>query len=302
MAASQTAAQAAAMTPLNERRVRTRTPFRMATQRFLRQPAGIISITTLLLTGLLAAAAPVVAPYGPRDQFRGSELQGPSEQFRLGTDHLGRDLLSRIIFGTRVSLLVGVVAVVLGAGIGGGSGMLAGYAGGAVDSLVMRLWDAVFALPAVLIGISLAAAFGAGVTNAAIAIGIATMPTFARIARAAVLAERGKDYVEATRAMGAGHARILGLHIVPNTLGPLLVQIALAMAAAVLLEAGLSFLGLGTQPPQPSWGGMLAESRQYLRDAPWYGVFPGVALTLLVVGLNFGADALRDALDPQAGR
>jgi peptide/nickel transport system permease protein len=180
--------------------------------------------------------------------------------------------------------------------------LLAGYIGGWVDATVMRVWDAVFALPAILLGLALAAAFGASASNVAITLGVATAPTFARLARAGVLAERHKEYVQAARALGATHPRVLRLHILPNVVGPLLVQVALTMSAAVLLEAGLSFLGLGVQAPDPSWGGMLAESRQYLRQAPWYGVCPGVSLTLLVLALNFVADALRDALDPRTNR
>jgi len=271
----------------------------MAAARFVHQPASILGLAICVLTALVALTAPLLAPHGPLEQFAGSELHAPSATFPLGTDNLGRDVFSRIVFGTRVALLVGVLAVALGAGVGGGSGVLAGYAGGRTDALIMRLWDAVFAFPAILLGIGIAAVLGASATNAAIAVGIATMPTFARIGRAAVLAERGKDYVLAARALGARPGRILVRHILPNTLGTLLVQVALAMAAAVLLEAGLSFLGLGTQPPEPSWGGMLSESRQYLRAAPWFGVFPGVALTTLVLGLNFFSDALRDALDPR---
>jgi peptide/nickel transport system permease protein len=164
----------------------------------------------------------------------------------------------------------------------------------------MRISDAVFAVPAVLLGIAFAAAFGASTTTVAVTLGVATTPTFARLTRAGVLAERSKEYVLAARVLGARPAQVIGRHILPNVLGPLFVQMALTMAAAVLLEAGLSFLGLGTKPPQASWGVMLSDSRQYLRQAPWYGVFPGLAVTLLVLGLNSLADALRDALDPRS--
>jgi ABC-type dipeptide/oligopeptide/nickel transport system permease subunit len=251
---------------------------------------------------LLAVAAPLLAPYGAAEQFSGTELAPPSARFLLGTDNLGRDVLSRIIFGTRISLLVGVIAVAIGAILGGGSGLFAGYRGGWLDGALMRVWDAAFAVPAILLGIALAAAFGASAITVAITLGIASTPTFARLARAAVLGERHKEYVQAARIVGATHLRVLGLHILPNVLGPMLVQVGLTMSAAVLLEAGLSFLGLGVQAPQPSWGGMLAESRQYLRQAPWYAVFPGVSLTLLVLGLNFLSDAMRDMLDPRTTR
>jgi ABC-type dipeptide/oligopeptide/nickel transport system permease subunit len=279
---------------------RMRSPLDVAMHRFIRQPAGVIGLGVFIAVVVVAVAASVVAPYSPLEMFARKELQAPGAMFPLGADHLGRDILSRIIFGTRVSLMVGVIAVALGSGVGGISGLIAGYSGGWVDGLIMRMWDAVFAVPAVLLGIALAAALGPSSSNAAIAIGIATMPTFARIARAAVIAESGKEYVQAAVALGIPTARILARHIVPNVVGPLLVMMALTMGNAVLLEAGLSFLGLGTQPPDPSWGGMLNESRQFLRDAPWFGVFPGIALTVLVLGLNSFADAMRDALDPRS--
>jgi peptide/nickel transport system permease protein len=262
--------------------------------------AGALGNAVLLGMLLVAIFAPLLSPHSPTEQFHGYELAPPSPLFPAGTDSLGRDILSRILFGTRVSLLVGVVAVGLGAGLGGGTGLLAGYLGGGFDAVVMRIWDVVFAVPAILLGISFAAAFGASAVAAAVTLGISSMPTFARLARAGVLAERNKDYVQASHAIGASRARVLLVHICPNIVGPLLVQLALAMAAAVLLEAGLSFLGLGAQPPQPSWGAMLAEGRQYLRQAPWYGVFPGLALTVFVLGLNSLADALRDTVDPRA--
>jgi peptide/nickel transport system permease protein len=254
----------------------------------------------LLAMVFVAACAPWLSTHSPIEQFPGNELLPPSAEFPLGTDNIGRDILSRILFGMRVSLSVGVIAVALGAGVGGAGGLLAGYFGRNVDAVVMRVCDALFAVPAMLLGIALAAAFGASGVLVAVTLGVASMPTFARLARAGVIGEKGKEYVHAARASGATRTRVLIRHIAPNMLGPLLVQLALAMAAAVLLEAGLSFLGLGVQPPQPSWGGMLAESRQYLRQAPWYGFFPGLALTLLVLSLNFVADALRDALDPRA--
>jgi peptide/nickel transport system permease protein len=275
-------------------------PVAMAWRRFAHQPAGIIGTSIVVGVVLLAICAPLLAPYSPLQQFAGSELSSPSGRFPFGTDNLGRDVFTRVMFGTRVSLLVGVIAVAIAASLGGIGGLVAGYAGGFAAAVLMRLADAVFAVPGILLGITFAAAFGASATTAAVAIGVATMPTFARLTRAAVLGERSREYVLAARVVGATPVRIVLRHILPNALGPLLVQVAMTMAAAVLLEAGLSFLGLGSQPPQPSLGIMLADSRQYLRQAPWFGVFPGVALTLLVWGLNSLADALRDALDPRS--
>jgi peptide/nickel transport system permease protein len=275
---------------------------RQAVERFVREPAGLIGACLVFGILVVAGAAPILAPYSPIQQFPGNELAPPSARFLLGTDSIARDILSRMMFGSRVSLLVGVVAVALGAGVGGVTGLLAGYVQGRFDAVVMRLWDAVFAVPAILLGIAFAAAFRPSGGLAAVTLGIASMPTFARLARAGVLAESRKDYVRAARALGASQMRLLGRHILPNILGPIFVQLALVMAAAVVLEAGLSFLGLGVQPPEPSWGGMLAESRQYLRQAPWYGLFPGLSLTFLVLGLNFLADGLRDALDPRLSR
>ena len=215
---------------------------------------------------------------------------------------MSRYLIGRMLQAVPTLLLMSIgLFVLLRLVPGDPAAALAGPdAGGLPGAVIMRMSDAVFAVPAVLLGISFAAALGASATTAAIAIGVATMPTFARLTRAAVMGERSKEYVLAARLLGATPGRLIVRHILPNALGPLLVQMALTMAAAVLLEAGLSFLGLGTQPPQASWGVMLSDSRQYLRQAPWYGVFPGIALTLLVLGLNSLADALRDALDPRS--
>jgi ABC-type dipeptide/oligopeptide/nickel transport system permease subunit len=271
----------------------------MALGRFGRQPSGVAGLTFVLGAVFVALAAPLLAPYSPAQQFPGSELVSPSAHFLLGTDNLGRDVLSRLMFGARTSLLVGIVAVAVGAGLGCAGGLVAGYAGGPLGAVVMRVSDAVFAVPAVMLGLACALAFGPGALTVAGALGVATMPTFTRLTRAAVLAERSKEYVLAAATLGATSPRLITQHILANVLAPLLVQAALTMAAAVLLESGLSFLGLGAQPPVPTWGGMLLESRQFLRQAPWYAAFPGLAVTLLVLSLNAVADGLRDALDPR---
>jgi peptide/nickel transport system permease protein len=247
----------------------------------------------------LAAFAPLVAPYSPIQQHPGLELRPPSSQFLLGSDDLGRDLLSRILFGARISFLVGVMATAIGATVGVSTGMLSGYLGGWVDSVIMRFYDALLAFPGIIIGIAVISILGPSSVNVAYALSLGGMPFFARLMRSSVLSERERDYVYAARCIGARDGRIMFGHVLPNTLAPLLVQLSLAMGFAVLAEAGLSFLGLGTQPPDPSWGSMLNDSRAYLREAPWYGLWPGIALTVLLVGLNYLSDAMRDALDPR---
>ena len=265
----------------------------------VRNPRGIIGIGILLALIATALAAPLLAPYDPVTQHSGFELLPPTVEFPLGTDQLGRDLLSRLIYGGRPSFMVGIIAVGLGAGFGILTGLIAGYFGGAVDSAIMRAYDVVVAFPPILLGIAVVAVLGRGVYNVAYALAIAITPYFARVTRASVLAEMQRDYVLAARALGVRSQRIMLRHVLPNCLAPMLIQLALAMGISVLAEAGLSFLGLGTQPPTPSWGQMLAASRQYLRTDPWLAVWPGVALALLLLGLNFLADAMRDALDPR---
>ena len=285
--------------PVARRPRRSENLYARTLRRLLRSPSGVLGLSAILLLVLTALFAPWIAPYDPVTQFPGSELAIPSERFRLGTDEFGRDVLSRIIYGSRISLMVGLLAVTIGGLVGVTSGLIAGYRGGWVDAAIMRLWDSLLAFPAILLGIAVASILGPGVTNAAVALAIVSIPQFSRITRASVLTEKQRDYVLAARALGADGWRIAAGHIFPNTISPLLVQLSLAMAYAVLLEAGLSFLGLGTQPPDPSWGSMLNASRAYLRQAPWYAVFPGIALSILLLGLNFLSDALRDALDPK---
>lgn len=259
---------------------------------------GAIGLALTLFMVLVAVFAPLVAPYDPFFQFQGQELQAPNARFLLGTDDIGRDILSRVIYGARLSLEVGAAAVVLGAVVGVLSGLLSGYFEGWIDGVTMRLWDSVLAFPPVLVGIVVAALLGPSTVNVAIALAIASIPQFARLTRASALVEKHKEYVTAARCLGASHSRIMVRHIFPNTISPLLVQLAIAMAFAVMLEAGLSFLGIGAQPPEASWGTMLNRARRFLNAAPWYGVFPGLALVILLLGLNSLADAARTALDP----
>jgi peptide/nickel transport system permease protein len=278
---------------------RSRGLFLATLARLVRHPAGAFGLGLIAFLGLVALCAPLVAPYDPLAQQDRAELEKPSAAHPFGTDELGRDLLSRVIYGARTSLLVGILAVAMGSIIGVSTGLAAGYVGGWLDATIMRLWDVLLAFPAILIGIAIAAMLGPGATNAAFALAVVSIPQFSRITRAAVLGEKQRDYVQAARSIGVRDIGIACRHILPNTISPFLVQLSLAMGYAVLLEAGLSFLGLGAQPPNPSWGGMLNASRTYLRDAPYYAIFPGLALSLLLLGLNFLSDALRDALDPK---
>lgn len=273
--------------------------WRGALRHVWRNPFGVIGMSVVGLMIVVAVLAPVLAPYDPYAQQAGHELEHPNLRYPLGTDELGRDTLSRLIFGARISLLVGLVSVALGVGIGVTTGLVAGFWGSWIESLIMRLWDAVLAFPAILLGIAVAAVLGPGVVNAAIAVGIISMPQFARISRASMLSEKQKDYIIAARSVGVSNLRIVFSHVLPNIMAPLLIQTTLAMAYAILLEAGLGFLGLGAQPPEPSWGSILNSSRNYIRQNPWYGIFPGLALSILLLGLNFLADAVRDALDPR---
>jgi peptide/nickel transport system permease protein len=267
--------------------------------RTLSNPMGLFGAIVLVVLVVAAIGAPLLSPFDPLEQHPGLELQPPGGTFFLGTDNLGRDLLSRIIFGSRASLLVGVLAVGLGATVGILTGLAAGYFGGAIDAVIMRFYDALLSFPAILLGIGVVSILGPGLYSVAYALAVASLPGFARLMRSRVLAERERDYVLAARCIGATDSRIMGIHVLPNAIAPLLIQISLAMAFSVLAESALSFLGLGTQPPQPSWGTMLNESRAYLRTAPGFGIFPGIALALLLLGLNFFSDALRDALDPR---
>lgn len=278
---------------------RSRSPLWTSLRRTVRNPMGAFGLAVVAVLALSAVFAPFLAPYDPIEQHRGFELAAPLTQFPLGTDELGRDLLSRIIYGARASFLVGFIAVGLGAGVGVVAGLMAGYLGGWVDSLVMRLGDAMLAFPQILLGIAIVSTLGPGLYTVACALAVWQMPQFARLLRSGVLSEREKDYVQAARSLGGRNFWIMVRHVLPNCLPPVLVQLALMMGLSVLAEASLSFLGLGAQPPTPSWGGMLNSSRSYLRQAPLAAVWPGLALALLLISLNYLADALRDALDPR---
>ena len=255
-----------------------------------------------VITLALLATAALSLVYTPRDPLEMSisgRLQGPSEAHPLGTDQFGRDLLSRIMTGAVTSILVGVIAVGIGMGIGVGLGMLSGYFGGWLDEGFMRLMDAVQGFPAILSALLMAAVFRPSLAISMVAIGVAFLPVFARLTRASFLEFRDREFVLAARALGAGDVALIARHILPNTLPPLIVQATISFPVAILAEAALSYLGLGTQPPHPSWGLMLKESQAFLGMNPWYAVFPGGAIAITVLGLNLLGDGLRDLLDPK---
>jgi peptide/nickel transport system permease protein len=248
---------------------------------------------------LIALFAPWIAPHDPLATSWSAVRQAPGGAYLFGADELGRDVLSRIIWGARASILAGVVSVSISISLGVPIGMLAGYLGRWADALISRITDAMLACPFLILAIALAAFLGPSLTNAMIAIGISATPVFIRLTRAQVLAAKSEDYVEAARALGNPHLRIALRHILPNIVAPLIVQATLAIAAAVIAEASLSFLGLGQQPPAPSWGSMLNTARNYVDQAPWMAIWPGVSIFLLVLSFNLLGDGLRDALDPR---
>jgi peptide/nickel transport system permease protein len=276
-------------------------PWRQALRRLAGRRVALFSLAVVLFFVALAAAAPLAVSYDPLATDWRAVRKPPSALHLFGTDELGRDLLSRVVWGTRASLLAGLVSVSLALAVGVPLGLVSGYLGGLVDSTLMRMIDAMLAIPFLILAIALAAFLGPNLTNAMIAIGISQMPVFARLTRGQVLAVKHEDYIEAARAVGNPHRRILMRHILPNVLAPILVQATLATAAAIIAEASLSFLGLGQQPPAPSWGSMLNTATHFLSQAPWMAVWPGLAIFSLVLSFNMLGDGLRDALDPRRG-
>jgi peptide/nickel transport system permease protein len=268
-----------------------------------RNPRVLIGGGVVVLLVLLALLAPVIAPYDPTEVDPTQGLEAPGLKHWMGTDDLGRDVLSRVLWGARVSLSVGLISVSIGLLVGVSLGLAAGYLGGTVDLLAMRVIDALLAFPALLLAISITAALGPQIQNAMIAIGIVAIPSYTRLTRAQVLSAREREYVTAVRAVGASSWRIVLRHILPNISNPIVVQASLSTAFAILAEASLSFLGLGAQPPTPSWGQDINYSQRYLTNMMWWmSAGPGIAIFLAVLAFNFLGDALRDALDPQFRR
>jgi peptide/nickel transport system permease protein len=282
------------------RPARSRSEWRRATRTLTRNRlvlAGLVMVGGLLLIAVLAG---LIAPYDPIANNVRAALQPPSSYYYFGTDRFGRDVFSRVIYGSRLTLLVAVSSVAISVVIGVALGLIGGYYRGWVDNLIGRVMDVFFSFPALLLAIGVAAMLGPGLSNAIVAIAVVYAPVFGRVIRGPVLVERGKEYVEAARVIGASSPRVLLRHIFPNTLSPLIVQATITLSQAILTEATLSYLGLGTQPPFPSWGTMLQESRDFLETAPWTSIFPGLAIMLTVLAFNLLGDGIRDVLDPRS--
>ncbi len=268
-------------------------------RRLWRQRAALVGVFIIAALALAGVLAPIIAPYNPVKQDLAHVLLPPCPTHPLGTDHLGRDILSRIIYGARLSLFIGFLAVGLGLALGVPLGIVSGYYGGWADLVVQRLVDIMLSFPSFLLALSLVALLGVGLTNVILAVGVSTIPSFIRLTRGAVLVIREQTYIEAARAVGTGDGRILFRHILPNVTAPVVVQATLSLGVAVLMASGLGFLGLGVQPPTPEWGAMLGEGRNYIFSAPYVATFPGLAIFLAVLGFNLVGDGLRDALDPR---
>ncbi len=269
-------------------------------RRFTANRLGVFGLIVVVLLSVVALLAPFIAPFDPAKQNFSALLQPASATHWLGTDELGRDTLTRVMYGARISLSAGLVSVTLALLAGTLLGLIAGFVGGWLDELIGRFIDALLAFPFLILAITLAAILGPSLQNTMLAIAIVTTPAFARVTRAQVLAQRELEYVQAAGALGAGHWRTLLRHILPNISGALIVQTSLAIAEAVLAESTLSFLGLGVQPPTPSWGSMLNTARGYLQTAPWLALAPGVIIFVTVLAFNLLGDGLRDALDPRS--
>lgn len=276
-----------------------RTPLSDAWRRLRRDRAALVGLALVLTMMVLAIGAPVIAAHDPIEQTLVKRLEPPSLDYPFGTDDLGRDVFSRILHGGRISLRVGVVSVALGTVVGALLGLISGYAGRWVDSAISRSMEIVLAFPGTLLAIAIVAARGPGLENTMLAVGLVSVPVYARLMRSSVLSLREREFVTAARCLGAPDSRILFRHILPNGVTPLIVQSTLGIAGAIVEAAALGFLGLGAQPPAPEWGAMLTDARQFLLNAPWAMIFPGLAIMVTVLGFNLFGDGVRDALDPQ---
>ncbi len=279
--------------------VRYRSPWQDFARRYARHRLALVATGVVLALALVAATASFATPYNPHKQDYGALLQPPNAAHWLGTDDLGRDSLSRVMLGSQVSLAAGLVSVGLALALGLPLGLLAGFRRGWWDDVIMRITDAFQSFPFLILALAIAATLGPGALNGMIAIGIGFTPGFVRLVRGQVLAQREQEYVLAARTVGVPELRLLGVHILPNIMAPILVQASLAVAAAIIAEAGLSYLGLGVQPPMPSWGSMLRIAQGYLTTAPWLAIWPGAAIFVAVLSINLVGDGLRDVLDPR---
>jgi peptide/nickel transport system permease protein len=281
-----------------------RSPWRDSVRRLSRNKLALVGMGVIAFVILVALLAPVLARQDPNENgifkvYPRERKQPPSLQYPMGTDDLGRDMLSLIIYGSRISIQVGMFAVGFAIVVGSTLGAVAGYTGGVVDSVIMRIMDIMLAFPSILLALTIVSAIGPGLFNAMVAVGIVSIPSFARITRATVLGESRREYVVAARSVGVGSSRILWRHVVPNALSPIIVAASLGIATAILDAAGLGFLGLGAQPPTPEWGLLLSRNKSHIFTSPWMVLFPGVSIMFLVLGFNLLGDGLRDALDPR---
>ncbi len=267
--------------------------------RLWQNKAAMAGLLVILLLILCAIFADVIAPYGIDDQDLSRRFIRPCKEFPMGTDNFGRDIFSRIIYGTRISLRVGLFATAISAVAGTILGAVSGYYGKTIDNVIMRVVDVMLAIPSILLAISIAAALGPGLRNVMIAISIGSIPSFARMVRASALTVKEQEYIEAARSIGAGDLRIITRHILPNCMAPIIVQATMGVAGAILSTSGLSFIGLGISPPTPEWGAMLSAGRQYIRDAGYIVLFPGLVIMVTILAINLLGDGLRDALDPR---
>ena len=270
--------------------------------RLSKSPLAMFGLAIILLLVFCAIFAEMISPYDPTAQDLAHMFETPSSAHWLGTDEFGRDILSRLIYGARVSLQVGFVAVGIALVLGGFLGAVSGYYGGRLDNAIMRVMDVLLSIPQTLLAIAIVAALGPSLMNLMVAVGISAVPTYARIVRGSVLSIRNMEFIEAARAVGSPDLRIILKHIIPNSMAPIIVQSTLGVASAILNAAGLSFIGLGIQPPNPEWGAMLSGGRQYIRDFPHMTLYPGLAIMFTILALNFLGDGLRDALDPKQKR
>ena len=271
----------------------------MLIKRFLRNKLALLGLMVVVFVVLTSMAASIIAPFDPLKLSLRNRIKPPSEDHTFGTDHFGRDILSRVLYGGRVSLYVGVLSVAIAAIAGIVFGATGGYFGGRIDYVIVLIMDALISFPTMLLAIGFMAVMGPGVKNIIIALALVGIPTYGRVVRGSVLSIRQKEYIEAARNAGSGHLKILFLHVLPNTMAPLIVVTTIGVANAILIEAALSFLGLGVPPPAPSWGNILSDGRNFISQAPWLTIFPGLAITVSVLGFNTLGDGLRDVLDPR---